>query len=145
MLKKMITYTDYDGNKRTEEFLFNLSEAEVVEWLTTSGDYTLDKVVDKLTKERNNKELMNTFKDIIYRAYGEKSLDGRRFIKSKEVKDNFMETEAYSVLFMELVGDADKAVQFMKDILPKNLNEMVDKINANSVIDSSYAVPISNN
>lgn len=141
MLKKMITYVDYDGKERIEEFLFNLNEAEVIEWLTTSGDYTLDKVVDKLTKTRNNKELMNTFKDIIYRAYGEKSLDGRRFIKSKEVKDNFMETPAYSVLFMELISDADKAVEFMREILPKDLNKTVEKIMSNSSeIPSDYAV-----
>jgi len=128
MLKKRIKYTDFDGNEREEEFILNHSEAEVVEWLSTTGGYTLDKVVKKLAEEENNKELMATFKDIIYRAYGEKSLDGRRLIKSKEVKDAFMETNAYSELFMELISDADKAVAFMSDILPKNLNEKVQKI-----------------
>lgn len=130
MLKKTITYEDYDGNQRTEDFFFNLSKAEVVDWLTTSGGYTLDKVVEKLIKTENSKEIMEIFKDLIYKAYGEKSLDGRRFIKSKEVKDNFIETEAYSVLYMELIGDAQKASAFFNGIIPKDLAAEVNKIMA---------------
>lgn len=118
MLKKTIEYTDYDGNQRKEDFYFNLSKAEVTDWLTTSGGYTLDKVMDRLVKSENVKEIMEIFKDIIYRAYGEKSLDGRRFVKSKEVKDNFIETEAYSELYMELVGDSKKAADFIAGIMP---------------------------
>lgn len=130
MLKKTITYEDYDGNERTEDFFFNLSKAEVVDWLTTSGGYTLDKVMEKLIKTENSKEIMEIFKDLIYRSYGEKSLDGRRFIKSKEVKDNFVETEAYSVLYMELIGDAQKASAFFNGIIPKDLAAEVNKIMA---------------
>lgn len=128
MLKKTITYEDYDGNKRTEEFFFNLSKAEVVDWLTTTGGYTIDKVVEKLIKTENAKEIMDIFKDLIYRSYGEKSLDGRRFIKSKEVKDNFIETEAYSALYMELIGDAKAAAEFFNGIIPKDMSEDIKKI-----------------
>lgn len=128
MLKKTITYEDYDGNSRTEDFYFNLNKAEVVDWLTTNGGYTLDKVVDKLIRTENVKEVMEIFKDLIYRAYGEKSLDGRRFVKSKEVKDNFIETEAYSALYMELIGDAKAAAEFFTSILPKDMAEDIGKI-----------------
>lgn len=128
MLKKTITYEDYDGNQRTEDFYFNLSKAELTDWLTTSGGYSLDKVMEKLIKTENGKEIMEVFKDLIYRAYGEKSLDGRRFVKSKEVKDNFVETEAYSVLYMELVSDAKKAAEFFNAIMPKEWAEETQKL-----------------
>lgn len=130
MHKVVIKFVDYDGNPREEEHFFNMNQAEVVEWLMTSGDYTLDKVLLKLSKERNGKEIMATFKDLIYRSYGEKSLDGRRFIKTEEVKANFMETEAYSKLFMELVTDAKKAADFVNAIIPKELADEVTKIMA---------------
>lgn len=130
MLKKTITYEDYDGNQRTEDFYFNLSKAEVVDWLTTSGGYTLDKVMEKLVRTENTKEIMQIFKDLIYRAYGEKSLDGRRFIKSEEVKNNFIETEAYSALYMELISNAKTAAEFFNGIIPKDMAADIDKMMA---------------
>jgi hypothetical protein len=128
MLKREITFEDFDGNTRKEEFYFNLTKAEVIEWLTTSGDYTLDKVLNQLGKERNGKKIIELFKDLIYRSYGEKSLDGRKFNKTTEIKENFMATEAYSVLFTELVTDAGKAVEFINGIIPKNMAEEINKI-----------------
>lgn len=123
MLVKKITYTDFNDVERTEDFYFNLTNAEVTEWLTTSGNYTLDKVMAQLVRAEKVKDIMNLFKDIIYRAYGEKSLDGKRFIKSKEVKDSFMESEAYSVLFMELISDPKKAAEFLNAIVPADLGK----------------------
>lgn len=128
MYKKTIKYRDYDGNERADDCYFNLNEAEIIEWLTTSGDYTLDKLLEKLAKERNGKEIMRIFKDLIYRSYGEKSLDGRRFTKTPEVKANFMETEAYSVLFTELVTDAKAAAEFISKVIPSDLSSEVQKI-----------------
>lgn len=128
MYKKTITYTDYDGNKRTEDHYFNLTKAEIIKWLTTSGDYTLDKVFEKLSSERNGREIMNIFEGLITMAYGKKSLDGRRFDKSEEAKRDFLETEAYSVLFSELVTDASKAAEFMNNIIPNELAEEIEKV-----------------
>lgn len=128
MLRRKITYTDFDGNERNDEFYFNLTKAEVIEWLTTSGDYTLDKVMDQLSKERNGKKIIEIFKDLIYRSYGEKSLDGRLFVKTDNVKQNFMASEAYSVLFTELVTDAKKAVEFINGIIPKDIAEEINNI-----------------
>ena len=128
MYVKSITYEDYNGNERTEDFYFNLSRAEVIKWLTQSGDYTLDQVFQRLTEKRNGREIMNIFENLIYMAYGEKSLDGRRFEKTEEVKRNFMETEAYSKLFTELVTDAKAAASFVNAIIPRDMQEEIAKM-----------------
>lgn len=128
MLKRTVEYVDYDGNPRKEDFYFNLSKAEVIDWLTTSGNYTLDKVLDRLAQEQNVKEILEIFKDVLYRAYGKKSLDGRRFMKDEETKREFVETEAYSILYTELATDAKKAADFINAIIPADLAADVEKI-----------------
>lgn len=128
MFCKTITYTDFDGNERTEDHYFNLTEAEVIEWLSTNSDYTIDKVLDNMKKKMDVKGILESTKALIYMAYGEKSLDGRRFIKTPEVKANFMETNAYSVLFMELATDAKKAAEFVNALIPKTLNDKIKAI-----------------
>lgn len=137
MYTRKIEYVDYNGEKRTDDFCFNLNAAEITEWLTTEGDYTLDKVMLRITKERNGKRIMETFKDLIYRSYGVPTLDGKRFIKSEEVKNQFMESEAYSVLFMELVTDAKKAAEFFINIIPKDMGDELSKAFA----DNPDAIP----
>lgn len=128
MLKKSITFTDYDGNERTEEHYFNLNKSEVIKWFTTSGDYTLDKAVKRLYSERNGKKIMEIFEDLIHRSYGKKSLDGRKFEKTEEIWNDFYQTEAYSSLFIELVTDAHKAADFVNAIIPGDLANEVEKI-----------------
>lgn len=147
MYKRVISYEDFDGNERTEEHYFNLTKAEVVSWLTTEGDYTMDKVLEKLYKENDRKSIMKIFEDLIYMSYGKKSLDGRRFDKSEEVKRDFMETEAYSTLFMELISDASKAAEFVNGIVPKDISEAIGKMvkeNADGVPDAlkDYVQPV---
>ena len=117
MLKKTITYTDYDGNPRTEDFYFNLSKAEVAE-MELSEIGGLSTLLKKIIAERNNKKIIELFKDLILRAYGEKSPDGKRFVKNQELRDAFCQTEAYSELFMELAGNAEAAVAFVNGITP---------------------------
>lgn len=128
MLGKTIEFEDFNGNKRKETFWFHLSKAETIEWLTTNGDYTLDQLILRLSEKRNGKEVMAIFKDLIYRSYGEKSLDGRKFVKTEEVKSEFMDTEAFSVLFTELVMDGNKAAEFINGILPKDFTEEIGKV-----------------
>lgn len=128
MLKRTIEYEDYDGNTRKEDFYFNLNKAEVIKWITTTGDYTLDKVLDRLSNERNGKKIMDIFEGLIRLAYGRKSLDGRKFEKSDEIWNDFYQTEAYSVLFTELVTDAKKAASFVNQIIPSSLSSEVEKI-----------------
>lgn len=118
MLKKTITYTDYNGVERTEDFYFNLSKAEIAEMeLEIPGGMTA--LIERITKTKDTPSLVKMFKDLILRSYGEKSDDGRRFIKSKELKENFEQTEAYSELFMELASNADAASEFINGITPK--------------------------
>lgn len=117
MLKKSITYTDYNGNKRTENFYFNLSKAEIMEMeLSTSGG--LAESIQRIVDAQDSPAIVKTFKDLVLKAYGIKSDDGKRFIKSDEIATAFSQTEAYSQLFMELATDADKAAEFINGIVP---------------------------
>ena len=118
MLKKTIKYTDFDGNERTEDFYFNLSKAEVMEMeMGITGGMT--QMINKIISAQDNKKLLETFKEIILKAYGEKSPDGKRFIKNKELTDAFVQTEAYTELFMELATKEEAATDFINGILPK--------------------------
>ena len=117
MLKKTIKYVDYDGNEREEDFYFNLSKAEIAEMeMSTNGG--LDRMINRIIAERDNKRIIELFKDLVLRSYGKKSDDGRRFIKNQELRDDFAQTEAYSELFMELATDADAAAAFVNGIIP---------------------------
>jgi hypothetical protein len=118
MLAKSITYVDYNGEERTETFYFNISKAEVAEMqLKHPGGYAeyLQRIID--AKEQT--QLVDAFKTIVLDAYGEKSEDGKRFKKSKEISEAFEQTEAYSELFMELLMSPDAAAAFINGILPK--------------------------
>ena len=117
MLKKTITYTDYNGSERTEDFYFNLTKAEVVEMeMSTTGG--LAEMIKKIVAAQDAPSIIAIFKKLILKAYGEKSPDGKRFIKSDEISTAFSQTEAYSQLFMELATDADKAAEFVNGITP---------------------------
>jgi hypothetical protein len=120
MLKKTIKYTDYEGVEREEDFYFNLNKAEVME-MQLSTDGTLTRLIEKIIAEKNVPKLVEIFKDLILKSYGEKSLDGKRFIKNKELTEEFTQTEAYSNLFMELSTDADAAAAFVNGIIPSDL------------------------
>ncbi|MCM1224003.1 MAG: hypothetical protein NC548_57080 [Lachnospiraceae bacterium] len=117
MLKKTITYTDYNGVERTEDHYFNLSKAESMEMeMSTSGG--LSEMIRKIVAAQDMPAIIKIFKEIILKAYGQKSPDGRQFIKSPELSKAFSETEAYSQLFMELATDADAAAKFVNGIVP---------------------------
>lgn len=117
MLKKAITYIDYDGNERSEEFLFNLSQAETLEMeLSISGGMT--QMINKIIEAQDSPTIVKLFKDILLKAYGEKSLDGKRFIKSDELSVAFSQTEAYSKLFMELASNPKAAADFINNLVP---------------------------
>ena len=124
MLKKTITYIDYNGVERTEDFYFNLSKAEVLELeMGTTGGLT--EMINKIVAAQDTPTLIKIFKDLVLRAYGEKSPDGKRFIKSDEIRDAFSQTEAYSNLFMELATDAETASKFFNGIIPDNVDKPV--------------------
>ena len=122
MLKKTITYTDYDGLERTEEFRFNLTKAELMDMeLTTVG--TFSKLMQKIIDEKDMVRLAKYFKELILKSYGVKSDDGKRFIKSPELSEALSQTEAYSELYMELLGNSEYAVKFIQQVMPKDLDQ----------------------
>lgn len=124
MLKKIITYTDYNGVERTEPFYFNLSKAELMEMeLGVTGGMT--EMLDKIIAAKDAPSLMKTFKEMIMKSYGIKSDDGKRLIKSEELSIAFTQTEAYSVLFMELITDDKAAADFVNGIIPNEIQAEV--------------------
>lgn len=121
MLKKTIKYVDFDGNDREEVFYFNLTQAEVAEMeLSTEGG--LAAKINKIIEAKDNPTIIALFKEMISKAYGEKSADGKYFVKNDEIRNAFMATEAYSVLFMELATNADAAAAFVNGIIPSNIS-----------------------
>ena len=124
MLKKEIAYTDYNGVERKETFYFNLSKAEIMEMeLTTVGGFA--EMVQKIVDAQDAPSIIKTFKDLVLKSYGEKSPDGKRFIKTEELRDSFEQTEAYSTLFMELATNAAAASEFVNGIIPAELAKQV--------------------
>lgn len=120
MLKKAITYADYNGVERTENFYFNLSKAEVMEMeMGTEGGFT--EMIQKIVAAKDAPSIIKVFKDLILKAYGEKSSDGKRFVKSDEISTAFSQTEAYSQLFMELSTNDKAAAEFVNGIMPADL------------------------
>lgn len=120
MIKKTITFVDYNGVERTEDFYFNLTKAEVMEMeMSTTGG--LAEAIQKIVAAQDAPAIIKIFKNLVLKAYGEKSPDGRRFIKSNEISDAFAQTEAYSQIFMELATDADAAAKFVNGIVPADM------------------------
>lgn len=143
MLKKQITYTDYNGVTRTEDFYFNISQAELSEMeLSVEGGFST--FIKYILEAQSTPELIKTFKDLIMKAYGEKTTDGLRFRKTDE-KGNplcvaFSETEAYSVLFMELATDDVAAAEFVNGITPAN----IDKAEIKAATEASNNISLAN-
>ena len=117
MLKKTITYTDYDGVERTEDFYFNLTRAEVTEMeMSTEGG--LSEKINRIVQAKDVPSIIKIFKDLIIRSYGVKSPDGRRFIKDEELTKEFTQTEAFSDLYMTLATDLDAATEVVNGNAP---------------------------
>ena len=122
MLKKTIKYTDYNGVERTEDFYFNLTKAEILEMqMGEAGG--LAEMIQRVVAAQDAPAIIKVFKDLVLKAYGEKSADGKRFIKTDEITTAFSQTEAYSILFMELATDADAAAAFVNGIVPADVSK----------------------
>lgn len=119
MLAKEITYTDLNGNERTDTYYFNLTKAELIEYDAAFEDGALQ-YLSRLSKQpvKFKKELVEAFRDLILRSYGEKTLNGR-FIKSQELRDAFAASEAYSELFLEVTQTENGAANFINSIVPQ--------------------------
>ena len=122
MLKKTVTYEDFDGLQRTEDFYFNLTKAELVE-LELSLNGGLSQLLKKVIDEKDQAKIIEYFKKIVIGSYGVKSLDGRTFVKSDEIRRDFASTAAYSEIFMELATNTQSAIDFVNGIMPKGLGD----------------------
>lgn len=128
MLKKTITYTDYNGVERKEDHYFNLTKAELMEMeLGTTGGYA--EMIQRIVDAQDGPAILKVFKEIIFKAYGQKSADGKRFIKNEELSKEFSESEAYSELFMELITDTEAAAAFVNGIIPADAAEQLKNQN----------------
>lgn len=120
MIKETITYTDYNGVERKEDFYFNLTKAEIMEMeMSTKGG--LAEMIQRIVAAQDQPAIIKIFKELIIKAYGVKSPDGKRFIKNAEVVDEFVQTEAFSQMFMKLATDADAAAKFVNGIVPADM------------------------
>ena len=122
MVVEKIKYTDFNGLEREEEFMFNLTEAEITEMeLTTDGG--LSDSIKKIIAAQDTPQIIKVFKMLLLKSYGEKSADGRRFVKSEKLSEEFSQTNAYSQLFMKLATDDKAAVAFINGIMPDSMQE----------------------
>lgn len=136
MLKKTITFDDLDGNPVTEDFYFNLTAADLAE-MEMSREGGLEAHLRKLIVTNNGEDIISTFKSIITKSVGRRSEDGRRFMKSQDITDEFLQTDAYSVMFMELITDANAASEFVNAVVPRKLQGALDA----PVVDSNLPQP----
>jgi hypothetical protein len=127
VLKKTITYKDFNDQEVSEEFFFHLSKAELVE-LEMSHQGGLSASLQRIVAAEDGKGIIAEFKNIILTAYGKKSADGRQFVKNQQLRDEFASTEAYSTLFMELVTETDKAIEFINGVVPAGMADDVAKL-----------------
>lgn len=117
MIKYTSTYTDYNGTERTEDFYFNLSKNEILQW-EWGVENGLTTIIDRIVKAQDGPQIIEYFKELILKAYGEKSDDGRRFVKSDEISIGFSQTPVFDELYIKLFTDSDYAAEFVKGILP---------------------------
>lgn len=132
MYKITEKYTDYDGNERTEDFYFNLTKAELTDMeLTTEGG--LSAMLNRIIAAKDTAKLISVFKDLILKSYGQKSGDGRRFIKSEELTKEFTEVPAYSQIYLRLATNDKAATEFVNNVIPKDLVQQAKDAQGNVI------------
>ena len=141
MIKKTYTVVDYDGVERTRDRYFDISEAECIDMeMSIDGGYA--ELLEQIVKEQNAVEIYKRFKEVVLLAYGEKSSDGTRFVKSSELSIAFTQTKEFSLLMRELTSDAKAAAKFMEGIFPKVQGKKPVLTVANADNNVSEPVPI---
>lgn len=132
MLKKTITYTDYDGMERTEDFWFNLSKTELTKLDAELPGGVLG-VLRKIIDKKDRKALVDFIETLILRSYGEKTLDGKRFVKTPEMAEEFMQTPAYDELFMSILSDTDSQTSFINGVIPQSMVKEIEQTDKKQV------------
>jgi hypothetical protein len=126
MLKKDVTYEDFEGNQVTETLYFHFAKSELVKMRAVYGE-DLDDKINKMIESNDNVEIIKIFEDILLGAYGQKSDDGKRFIKNDELREQFRNSLAYDAIFMEMATDdsANAIAEFIKGVMPKDMQEEI--------------------
>lgn len=123
MVKKTITYVDYNNVERTEDFYFNMNQAEILQLeMSVEGGWL--EMVKRISSTQDAPAIMKVFRDVVNMSYGEKSADGRRFIKNPELTEAFIQTEAYSNLFVELITKPELFAEFMNQVVETNQSRL---------------------
>lgn len=144
MLKKEIKYTDFDGNETSDTFYFNITKSELVE-LEVEYEGGMSGFIQKIVKESDNHALIGHFKRIILLAYGQKSPDGKRFIKSDALREEFSQSAAYDELFITLATGSEEGANFIKGILPADIQqEMTQQGNNPTMLEQPNIQPAEN-
>ena len=131
MIKKKVTYTDYNGNERTEEHHFHLNKAELTE-MELSVDGGLSNYYQKIVDSQSVPELAKIFKELLLKSYGVKTDEGRVFEKSEELSRKFSQSAAYETMYMDLASNTELAAKFANGIIPANFEKEIAKLNANN-------------
>jgi hypothetical protein len=126
MLKRRIEFEDFNGDQTSDIFYFNISKPELIE-LEVEYDQGFGKMLESIIESKDNRELVGHFKKLVLLAYGQKSEDGKRFIKTEQLREEFAQSAAYIELFMELATSDDAAITFLRGILPKDMVGDIDK------------------
>lgn len=142
MLKKTITYDDLDGNPITEDFYFNLSKAEIAR-MELSQHGGLSGHLKRIVEANDGAKIISTFEEILTKSYGLRGADNKTFEKSDAISQAFMQTDAYSVLFMELVTDADASATFIHGIIPASIAGDIDTPVLPAIL-TQQAIPLLN-
>lgn len=133
MYVKAITYTDFNGEKKTKNFYFNLTRSEIAK-MHLYEDGGLENKIKKMVESGSNKEIFKYFEDFVLSCYGEKSADGEEFMKSKEIRERFQNHPAYDELFMEFISGGDKAMSdFINGVIPRDVAESITKADPNTL------------
>lgn len=130
MFRYVDVYKDFNGTERKETVYFDLNQSEII-GLEIDSEKGLSEYLQEISDAKNAKEMMRFFTNTLYKAYGEKSADGRRFVKSKELSDAFTQTVIYQDIYAELLTNAEFASKFINSIMP-DMGALADKINKNA-------------
>ena len=134
MIKKTITFTDYNGNEKTKDYYFNLTKAEIAEmYFSESGSFV--DYIRRIVESEDGKKIIEVYKELLLKSYGEKSLDGEYFMKSDEMRKKFACSEAYSKLFMELATDDKAAAEFINGVAPKSVADKAKSTESSNAIE----------
>jgi hypothetical protein len=124
MLKREIKYVDWDGVPQVEVAYFHLAKSELVE-MAADSEEGLDVIIRKMVASADNKQIVALLKRVIRLAYGRRSDDGKRFTKTDDIQDEFMQSQAYDALFMDLITNEQTIADFLLGILPTDLGAQV--------------------